>query len=117
MFGIFKKLFGSEKVIDSGINAIDAMVFTDEEKSNAKMAFLKLYEPYKVAQRYIALILTIPYSIGWTIAFMASFYTDVSVQLAMLKGDMFYIVITILSFYFTSGAGEGIIRAFKKKGS
>jgi len=57
--GILSKLFGSDKIIDAGINGIDAMVFTDQEQSNAKLAFLKLYEPFKIAQRnhqrYIAL--------------------------------------------------------------
>ena len=113
--GILSSIFGSDSVIDAGINGIDALVFTDEEKSTAKMKFLKLYEPYKLAQRLLALILAIPYAVAWMITFIASFFIDVTVQIAILKGDMFYIVITILSFYFTTGAGEGIIKAFKGK--
>ena len=41
--GIWSSIFGSDKIIDAGISGIDAMVFTDEEKSSAKMRFLKLY--------------------------------------------------------------------------
>ncbi len=113
--GIWSKLFGSNKIIDAGIDGIDAMVFTDEEKSNAKMQFLKLYEPYKLAQRYLALIYSIPYAIGWLITFIASFFTDVALQIELLKGDAFYINIVILSFYFGGGAAEGIVKQIKDK--
>ena len=61
MFKWFGKIFGSEKVIDAGIKGIDAIWFTNEEKAEAHKEFLKLYEPYKLAQRLIALIITIPY--------------------------------------------------------
>ena len=112
--GFFSKLFGDDKIIDAGISGIDALVFTDEEKSNAKMQFLKLYEPYKLAQRYLALIYSIPYAMGWLITFIASLFVDVATQIELLKGDAFYINIVILSFYFGGGAAEGIVGKFKK---
>ena len=52
--GIWNSLFGNDKIIDAGINGIDQMVFTDEEKSSAKMKFLKLYEPFKLAPTYLS---------------------------------------------------------------
>ena len=112
--GFFSRLFGSDKIIDAGVNGIDAMIFTDEEKSNAKMQFLKLYEPYKLAQRYLALIYSIPYALAWLVTFIASFFVDVALQMELLKGDAFYINIVILSFYFGGGAAEGIVGKFKK---
>jgi hypothetical protein len=112
--GFFSRLFGSDKIIDAGVNGIDAMIFTDEEKSNAKMQFLKLYEPYKLAQRYLALIYSIPYALAWLVTFIASFFIDVALQIELLKGDAFYINIVILSFYFGGGAAEGIVGKFKK---
>lgn len=114
MMGFFSRLFGSDKIIDAGVNGIDAMIFTDEEKSNAKMQFLKLYEPYKLAQRYLALIYSIPYALAWLVTFIASFFVDVALQMELLKGDAFYINIVILSFYFGGGAAEGIVGKFKK---
>ncbi len=114
MMGFFSRLFGSDKIIDAGVNGIDALVFTDEEKSNAKMQFLKLYEPYKLAQRYLALIYSIPYALAWLVTFIASFFIDVALQIELLKGDAFYINIVILSFYFGGGAAEGIVGKFKK---
>jgi hypothetical protein len=113
--GFFSKLFGSDKIIDAGVNGIDAMFFTDEEKSNAKMQFLKLYEPYKLAQRYLALIYSIPYALAWLVTFIASFFVDVALQMELLKGDAFYINIVILSFYFGGGAAEGIVKQIKGK--
>ena len=115
MMGFFSKLFGSDKIIDAGVNGIDAMFFTDEEKSNAKMQFLKLYEPYKLAQRYLALIYSIPYALAWLVTFIASFFVDVALQIELLKGDAFYINIVILSFYFGGGAAEGIVKQIKGK--
>ncbi len=114
MMGFFSRLFGSDKIIDAGVNGIDAMIFTDEEKSNAKMQFLKLYEPYKLAQRYLALIYSIPYALAWLVTFIASFFIDAALQIELLKGDAFYINIVILSFYFGGGAAEGIVGKFKK---
>ena len=111
----FSKLFGNDKIIEAGISGIDALVFTDEEKSNAKMQFLKLYEPYKLAQRYLALIYSIPYASAWLVTFIASFFVDVTLQMELLKGDAFYINIVILSFYFGGGAAEGIVKQIKGK--
>jgi len=112
--GFFSRLFGSDKIIDAGVNGIDAMIFTDEEKSNAKMQFLKLYEPYKLAQRYLALIYSIPYALAWLVTFIASFFIDVALQIELLKGDAFYINIVILSFYFGGGAASGVVEKLKK---
>ena len=119
--GIWSSLFGSDKLIDAGISGIDAMVFTDEEKSSAKMKFLKLYEPYKIAQRWLALVVTIPYVSLWFIVgliYIADIFMvkdlDTSKIMTYLNGDMGSAFILILSFYFAGGAVEGIVSRFKK---
>lgn len=109
--GIFAKLFGSDKVISAGISAIDAMVYTDEEKVSDKRALLKLYEPFKVAQRYLAVIFSVPYVTAWLITFFASFITEVETQKELLTGDIGTIVGIIVGFYFFGGAISG---GFKK---
>ena len=118
---IWSKLFGSDKIIDAGIDGIDAMVFTDEEKSSAKMNFLKLYEPYKIAQRWLALVVSIPYVSLWFITgliYIADVFTekvlDTSRIASFLNGDMGSAFILVLSFYFAGGAVEGIVRKFIK---
>lgn len=124
--GIWNSLFGSDKIIDAGIEGIDKMVFTDEEKSSAKMKFLKLYEPFKLAQRYIAMTFCPAYIFMWIVAgllevaniFIIAF-TDKSlnteVMYILLSGDISMMVMLILGFYFGGGAIEGVIKRFSKK--
>lgn len=119
--GIISKLFGSDSVIDAGINGIDALVFTDEEKSTAKMKFLKLYEPYKIAQRWLMMFVCIPYVMLWSITgaiYLVDIFTlkelDTSKMMAFLNGDVGSAFILIVAFYFGGGAVEGIFDRLKK---
>jgi hypothetical protein len=57
--GIWGKIFGKDSVVDAGINGLDKIVYTDEEKSDAKQAFLKLYEPYKIAVEFVDVVMEI----------------------------------------------------------
>lgn len=118
--GLWSKLFGSETIIEAGINGIDAMVFTDQEQSTAKMAFLKLYEPFKIAQRYIAMTFCPAYIFCWVLTFIIEVIdifivkdlnTDTLYKL--LQGDVALMVVLILGFYFGGGAAEGIVNRFK----
>lgn len=112
--GIWSKLFGSDNVIQAGIDGIDAVVFTEEERSKAKQEFLKLYEPFKIAQRYLAVIFSIPYVLAWLITFISSFFIDVTKQFELLNGDIGSIVFAIVSFYFLGGVASGILQSRKK---
>lgn len=62
MIGILAKILGSKGVIEQGMSLIDDMVVTTEEeiaaKSKAKTDLLAAYQPFKLAQRYIALMFT-----------------------------------------------------------
>ena len=119
--GILSSLFGSDKVIDAGINGIDAMVFTDEEQSSAKMAFLKLYEPFKIAQRYIAMTFCPAYIGCWVLTFIIE-VVDIFIEkdlntdtlYKLLQGDVALMVTLILGFYFGGGAVEGVMKRFKR---
>lgn len=130
------KLFGTEKVINASINGIDKAFYTSEEKAEngiiimgIKEKLLKAYEPYKLAQRFLALIVSIPYMLIYLIS--ALFYAygltienvehsvrllEASKQLGAMNnenlGTPFAIV---LGWYFTGGVIEGGIRAFKGK--
>ena len=123
--GLLSKLFGSDKIIDAGINGIDAMIFTDEEQSKAKMAFLKLYEPFKLAQRYLAMTFCPAYVFTWIVTVLLEvsnifivFFTgrslNTDVMYKLLSGNMATMVILILAFYFGCGAAEGVIKRLRK---
>ena len=118
---IWSSLFGSDKVIDAGINGIDAMVFTDEEKSSAKMKFLSLYEPFKIGQRYLAMTFCPVYVLVWFITVMIEVANVFTVKayntdklFNMLQGDMGLMVALIMGFYFGGGAVEGVINRMSK---
>ena len=109
--GVFGRLFGSEKVIDSGMKALDSLVFTDEEKSKAKIELLKSYEAFKIGQRYIALVVTIPYMTAWIATFFATFFdVDTKEQQALLSGDIGTAFTLIVAFYFAGGVVNGFIK-------
>ena len=63
MIGILAKILGSGDVIKKGLDLIDDMHTSTEEeiaaKSKAKIDLLAAYAPFKLAQRYLALIFTL----------------------------------------------------------
>ena len=120
--GLLATLFGDDKIIDAGINGIDAMVFTNEEQSKAKMAFLKLYEPFKIAQRYIAMTFCPAYVFCWVLTFIIEILDVFMVKdlntdtlYKLLQGDFALMVILILGFYFGGGAAEGVVTKLRDK--
>lgn len=108
------KLFGSTKVISKGVdgiyNGVDKLVYTDEEKADNFRLMMKIYEPFKLAQRFMMMIVCPPYVLAWFITFIVSFFTNVEAQKAMLEGRMGDLVLAIASFYFLGGAAEGTMR-------
>lgn len=121
--GLFAKLFGSDKVIDGAVKGIDAAFYTEEEKSQAlerrmglKAALLQAYQPFKLAQRFLALLYGVPYVLAWCITFGLSFFVDVNKQYDMLiNSDIAMANLIILGFYFAGGFGESIFRFKAKK--
>lgn len=124
------KIFGSDSVIEKatdGIyNGVDSIVYTDQEKAERLERMLKLYEPFKLAQRLIALAVGAPFVTIHTIVclvWIASvFVVGDSVAYEFVKGEMAAIASSnnetlgtpftvIVAFYFAGGAGEGIINA------
>lgn len=113
MANILGKLLGSKKVIDSAISGIDKSIFTTEEKADYMLSFLKAYEPFKVAQRLIALLVLIPYLFIFLVSAMVMLYggltdtktaTDVAKELMAFNVDTLnWIVLTIVAFYFAGG--------------
>ena len=112
-----------EKIVDGIYNGVDKMVYTDEEKKDNHAKFLTLYEPFKVAQRYLSLIFSIPFALLHTLVFSmrVAFWDNPALQASMkiIQGDvnesLGLIVLTIVGFYFAGGVVEGGLRAFKGK--
>lgn len=126
--GFWARLFGSEKLIDGAISGVDKVWFTDEEKADHFLRLLKAYEPFKLLQRFMALIVGIPYMLVWIICAIFFIYgltvedletskrmIEGSKELASLNNEQLGMPFAIiLSFAFGGGMIEGGIRAFKR---
>lgn len=98
------KLFGTEKVINKGVDMLDNAFYTDQEKAEAHIRLLKAYEPFKLAQRFLALIVVPPWALGWFICFALSFTDiDLTYPIQILEGKLGIAALTILGFYFMGG--------------
>ena len=97
------KLFGTEKVINKGVDMLDNAFYTDQEKAQAHIQLLKAYEPFKLAQRLLAAIVVPPWVLGHIICFSFGSQYDLSFQQEVLDGKLGMAAMTILAFYFMGG--------------
>jgi len=133
------KLFGRDDVIKKSVegiyNGVDAAWYTDEEKADNHKQLLKLYEPFKIAQRLLALIICVPYSSIWALCalmYLLSAFIGPCVSIEQVCRSSHLILVAqdlamfnhqnlstpagvILGFYFGGGALEGVVRAAVKK--
>lgn len=122
MFKALSTILGSGNIIQQGMDLIDSVHTSDEEmikaKAQAKIDTMNAYAPFKVAQRYLALM--------FAFTFLVSFFL-VLVMTMMGRGDIddvrsiiseFWIgeiMITIVGFYFGGGMLEGVANKMKSK--
>ncbi len=124
---ILGKLFGTESTTNKLMDMADELWETTEEKSKTKMMFLKLYEPFKIAQRMLAITLCVPFvAINTTVAILwiycimtatnGELYDFRVTQLKLVMECNFQAlgdpVAWVVGFYFLGGAGEGMIKAW-----
>ena len=119
--GILSTIFGSGDVIAKGIDLIDDLHTSDvemvEAKTKAKMDLMQAYAPFKIAQRYIAVmfggtyISTYLLVIGMT--FMGQDVTQVKDILKEFQID--WIMLTIVAFYFGGGLADSVLRPKPKR--
>ena len=120
--GVLATIFGAKDVILRGLDLIDDIHTSDEERleagSKAKVNLLAAYEPFKIAQRLLALM--------FTVTFLFSFFLVLIMTLAGWGNtkdvfevlEQFYIgpiMMTIVIFYFGGGFAEGAFKAAKAK--
>ena len=138
---IFSRIFGSKDVIkqaaDGIYHGVDKAFYTSEEKAEGFLKLLKAYEPFKLAQRWLALVLTIPYVVVWVLAalmmviggfitpentkdgiYFGTHLVESAKNLGAMNNDTLgFPVALILGFYFGGGAVEGVARSIVKKKS
>jgi hypothetical protein len=123
MFGILGKIFGSDKVIEGGFKLIDDLHTSTEEeiqaKAKAKTDLLSAYAPFKLAQRYLALMFTAMFLFIMANGVVGALYgviemtnVEAAKQFAaeMWLGE---IMLAIIGFYFGGGFADSV----KRKGN
>lgn len=120
------RLFGADNIVNKVSDGIDAAIFTKEEAAKHYLDVLKNIEPFKIAQRWLAVLIIGPYVLTWLGAALLIFISafsetpdallSASKTLAADNNDTFGLpVALIVGFYFAGGMGEGIIAKFKGK--
>lgn len=113
--GIFSDIF-SVKSVDNIVNAVidtgDALVYTDEERAKAeqlkidtKLKMLPLFEPFKIAQRYIAFAFTFTFIFSFFIGVSLLFIDDNLLKKFLDLVSVYqlgWIMLSIIAFYFGS---------------
>jgi hypothetical protein len=120
---ILGKLLGSEKIMSQAAEGLDKIFFTKEEKAEGWLNTLKAYEPFKIAQRLIALMVVgvflLVFLIAIALLFMSIWFettADLGKTIAELNVSTLGLsVAIIIGFYFAGGAAEGIINKFKNR--
>lgn len=121
--GILGTIFGSNKIMDGIIKGVDAMVYTEEEKKENHKTFLKLYEPFKLGQRCLALTFAPPFALFHFCIYTSRVimwdnepYQSAAASIQTEMNQSFGLIVElVVGFYFGGGAAEGIIKSLIKK--
>lgn len=130
MLSILGNIFGTGEVVKKGLELIDEAWTSDEEKvenqakileakTNAKATLLNAYAPFKLAQRYLALMFSSVFLFIMMNGILGALYGWVDMEAVneakKFANEMWLgeIMVTIIGFYF----GGGMIESYKKKGN
>tara|TARA_R110002124_G_C8860249_1_gene506960 strand:+ start:809 stop:1177 length:369 start_codon:yes stop_codon:yes gene_type:complete len=119
--GILNTILGSGDVITKGLGLIDSLHTSDTElieaKTKAKTDLLASYAPFRIAQRYLALIFGFTFVASYLMVlvlfFLGKDIAPVQELIGAFKID--WIMLTIVGFYFGGGAFEGVMNKKNKK--
>ena len=118
--GILATIFGSGEVIKRGLDLIDDMHTSDEEelaaKADAKVKLLNAYAPFKIAQRYLALLFAGMFIFSFLLVLGMTLAGEGNIAAVKVVLSEFYIgeiMLSIILFYFGGGFAEGALGAKK----
>jgi hypothetical protein len=118
--GILSTIFGSGDVITKGLDLIDDAYTSDvemlEAKTKAKADLMLAYAPFKIAQRYLALMFGGTYiSTYITVIVMTFLGKDVTgVQGILAEFQIDWIMLSIVMFYFGGGLADSVMKKGNK---
>ena len=120
MLGILGTILGNSSVIEKGMELIDDAFESDEEKreskTKAKIDLMKAYAPFKIAQRYLALMFGATYLFSFSLVLgMTLFGHDVQQVFNVLEEfKVGWIMMVIITFYFGGGLVESVSKTKKE---
>lgn len=121
IFGTIATILGNGSVLEKGMELIDDAYTSDEEaresKTKAKIDLMKAYAPFKVAQRWIAIMFTVNFLAAfWAAVGIWAWGGDLDGFLSILTAfSIGWIMLAIVTFYFGGGLSESIGRSFVTK--
>ena len=122
MLHVIGKILGSGDVVQKGMQLIDDMHTSTEEeiqvKAKAKTDLLAAYAPFKIAQRYLALMFGLTFLSSYLIVLgmtISERGNPSDVTQVMEQFSINYAMLIILGFYFGGGAVEGFMERKTKK--
>lgn len=129
MFDAIRNIFSMDKVVDHVSKGVDKAFYTDEERSDAWQLALAMYEPFKLAQRFLTLGLLFVLSSSLFLAVLIRVLGNIFLLPDnVLAGEIFWWVedskwlitesftmfgepfLYCCIFYTGGGAGEGIVK-------
>ncbi len=122
MFKLLGKIFNPKKLGDSLISGVDKAILTNEEKLDYMQKMLVLYEPYKLAQRVLAIMFSSAFLLVHVITAITHFIyvlrelnPEPIISLYEYNNDSLgTLVMIIVGFYFAGGVLEGTVKRLKK---
>jgi hypothetical protein len=108
-------------IVEKGLELVDDAFLTDSERGKLKIVLMRLYEPYKLIQRYLALIVTLAF-VGLHVI-----YSLCDIIVVVRGGEAIFAELSqrnidtlgagwewIMIWYFTGGMVEGGAKAFTR---
>lgn len=124
MWDSVAKIFGSGEVVNKGMKMLDDAFYTSSEeakdkadmvkfKAEHKIRLLDAYAPFKIAQRYIAIVFLFNFTVSFFLVLGMTIHgKDTKSVLEVIESfQIAWIMITIVMFYF----GGGLVDSFKRK--
>ena len=108
--GIIDRLFGSSKTLENGTKMLDNAFYTEQEKAAGHIKLLGAYEPFKLAQRLIAMYVVPAWVGSCLLVFGLSFWMtkeSLAFPLEILEGKLGTAAVIIIGFYFAGGTING----------
>jgi len=122
--GIWSEILGKGDTISKSIDLIDNAFYTDQEKADMKKELLRSFEPFKKAQRQLAIYIMrmfIPlFIIEVILGLLGSKYPICWEMVSVLNSleavqYVAYSYLAVITLYYTGGVAAPIASVFKSK--